>query len=271
MKKFLKSRLAAWLLAVAFVGAAQLSLPENEFIKAQRQTVLIENDGGSGSGVVIRRENKDGKVRLFIWTADHVMRGYDTAKVRQYIRHEGRRAGFVEYTAKVIGRSPAKDCALLWLNAPGDAFGAAEFDSLTPPVVGSEMLHVGNVLGKDFDGSVSVGVLSQVAVAPERVQGWPWGVVDQITCQALFGGSGGPVFKRSNQKVAGLLVGGLVGSGYITYTPVREIYDYAKKNGLFWAVYGDFAPSDVLLEALATASKTPPPPPAVTVELKKKR
>lgn len=263
MKKFLKSRVAAWLFAVLLVGAVHTRLPENEFKAAQNSTVLIETKSGSGSGVVVSRKNGDGKTRLFVWTANHVIADADTATIKQYIRNEGHRVGSKEFTAKVIGRSPEKDCALLWLDAPADAFRAAKFDSGTMRV-GAEVLHIGNVLGANFDGSASVGIISQTGVKP-NVPGWPWGVVDQMTAQALYGGSGGPVFNRANHCVAGLLVGGLVGSGYISFTPVREIYAYARTSPVFWAVYGNRCPSDSLLDGIAKASLLPPAPAAPSV------
>lgn len=263
MKKLLKSRVAAWLFAALLVGALHTRLPENEFSAAQKQTVLVEVGDGSGSGVVVSRKNSDGKVRLFVWTANHVVATADTAKIKQFIRHEGHRAGVVEYSAKVIGRSPEKDCALLWVDAPANAFPAAKFDDGIMQV-GAEVLHIGNVLGANFDGSASIGIISQIGVKPS-VPGWPWGVVDQVTAQALFGGSGGPVFNRSNHRVAGLLVGGLVGSGYITFTPVREIYAYAKTSPVFWAVYGNWCPSDSLLDGIAKSVLLPPAPAAPSV------
>ncbi len=257
MKRFLKSRLVIWLLALSLAGATHYTRPENDFLKAQKQTVLIQTDTGSGSGVVMARENRDGKTRLFVWTAAHVVSDSDNVKIRQFVRHEGRRVGSTEYSAKVIARSDSRDCALLWLDAPLDSFRAAEFDSEHPLAVGSGVMHIGNAMGEALDGSASVGIVSQSGIKPETIQNWPWPVVDQVTCAAFYGCSGGPVFNRDNQKVVGLLVGGIVGSGYIGYIPVREISDYARTAGVSWAVYGNYCPGDDLLNALAKKAERP--------------
>jgi S1-C subfamily serine protease len=247
---------AAFLSAMAVTG---MWPSENKFERAQRATVLLSLPDGQGSGVVVRRESSDG-TRLFIWTAAHVVEGFNEAKVGYFVRYQGARVGRVEFTAQVLARDKAKDIALLWLKAPPGYFGSARFDVRTHHHVGDYQYHVGNFFGEVFDGSVSTGVISQIGVKPEDPQ-WPWAApLDQTTCAAIFGSSGGPVFDSDN-KICGLIVGGPVGKGFIEYVPTREIVKWADSIHVSWAVVGDYSPNDIFLQQLAQSNAVTAKPP----------
>lgn len=238
-----------WGVAVAALIAASAVTakysPENKFERAQRETVLLTLPDGQGSGVVVRRESVDG-VRLFIWTAAHVVEGFSEVEVSYFVRYGGERVGRVSFKARVLARDDAKDIALLWLKADPNYFGAAVFD-FDPQRVGDKQFHVGNFYGDAFDGSVSSGILSQIGIKPEDPQ-WPWATpLDQTTCAAIFGSSGGPVFDVEGE-VVGLIVGGAVGNGFIEYVPTREILKWAHTQAIAWAVVGRYCPSDSTLE-----------------------
>lgn len=247
------------MIASLLVGAVHVqkvvnARSENPYEVAQKQTVLIQSESGQGSGVVIQRGN-----RLFVWTANHVVDTVDTVTVKQFIRYEGHRAGDVEFKARLLKRSVEKDLALFWLDAPVGYFRPAQFE-LETPTVGTPLVHVGNVLGSLFDGSISSGIVSQIGVRPQGVMGWPWSEVnlDCATCAAFYGCSGGPVFKQDSGKVLGIIVGSAtVGQGYINYVPTREIRDFANRTGTFWAVSGSYCPSDDALETLVMFSRVP--------------
>lgn len=217
----------------------------NSYARMQEQTVLIVVKDGQGSGIIVERGD-----RVFLWTANHVVGNSPQVMVKQFIRTKGRKVGEVSFIARIMARDVERDLALLWVDCPPGFFRAAKFAEDGVPLVGTKVVHVGNVLGAEFDGSVSTGIISQVGVLPVDPS-WPWKrPTDQGTFSAFYGGSGGPVFYHSNSKVAGILVGGLVGRGYINYVPVREILVFARKNGVSWAVYGRSCPKDEALESL---------------------
>jgi S1-C subfamily serine protease len=251
LKKFLKSRLGAWTVALlvtaSMVGSRTIST-KVDYCRMQQSVVLIQASDGQGSGVVMERVNEQGRTRVFIWTANHVVENDNKVKIVKNIRTEGHRAGQAEFTAVVIGRDKARDVALLWLDAPAKYFRAAEFAPSAPIAVGTPLTHVGNVQGIAFEDSVSNGILSQVGLKPE---GWPWEMTDQAALAAYFGSSGGPIFRTHNGDVVGLTCGGVVGSGFMNFVPVRVIEDFANGAVLHWAVRGDWCPGDGLLNGLA--------------------
>jgi S1-C subfamily serine protease len=228
----------------------------------QEQTVLIRASDGQGSGVVVERHNSKG-TRVFVWTANHVVEKDSEVEIHKAIRTEGHRVGEAIFKAKVIGRDVARDVAVLWVDAPAGYFRAAEFASDEPLKVGTPLTHVGNAHGNAFEDSVSTGILSQIGLHPD---GWPWVLTDQGAFAATFGCSGGPVFRQSDREVVGLLVGGVVGSGYINFVPVRIISEFANGNGYSWAVRGSTCPNDPFLNALAFRDSllTAKPDPAKT-------
>jgi S1-C subfamily serine protease len=252
LKRFFKSRLGAW--TVAAVAAVTLIQGKKisdrvDYARMQASVVLIQASDGQGSGVVVERTNEHGQARVFIWTANHVVENDNSVTIKKAIRSETRRVGEAVFTAKVIGREAKRDLALLWLDAPAGYFRAAEFAPLAPIEVGTPLTHVGNVLGSSFEDSVSNGILSRNGIRPE---GWPWELTDQAALAAFYGSSGGPLFRTGDGDVAGLVVGGVVGSGFMNFVPVRIIENFANENVLHWAVRGDWCPGDGLLQGLAT-------------------
>lgn len=250
VKKHFGKIWASVIIALALAGhivGAKLRKAEC-YEKMQQSVVLIQASDGQGSGVVVERSNEQGRTRVFIWTANHVVESDTEVKIVKGIRTEGHRAGQAEFTARVIGRDVARDVALLWLDAPAGYFRAAEFAENKPVRVGTPLTHVGNVRGIEFEDSVSVGVMSQIGLKPP---GWPWALTDQAALAAYFGSSGGPIFRTDDETVIGLTVGGVVGSGFMNFVPVRIISEFADINGYLWAVRHNYCPSDDFLEGLA--------------------
>jgi S1-C subfamily serine protease len=214
----------------------------------QKSVVLVKASVGQGSGVVIERTNDEGKTRVFVWTANHVVENDAEVTIVKNIRFEGHRAGEASFKAKVIGRDAKKDIALLWVDAPGSYFRAAEFAETDPIRVGTPLTHVGNVLGEFFEDSVSVGLMSQIGMNPGG--NFPWELTDQYAGEAYFGSSGGPIFRTSDKDVVGIVVGGVVQSGFMQFVPVRVVEIFGEQNGLYWAIRGDWCPRDDFLRAL---------------------
>lgn len=233
----------------------------NKFQDAQEQVGLVsyktpEGATASGSGVVIRRISiTDGKPRLFVWTAKHVVSDTDEVSFRRILHYNGTKKGEMVFTAKVLFRLPNTDAALLWLDAPPEAFAASSFATAEAIAPGSAVFHVGNFL-RQFDGSVSRGTVSQTGIKPE-ILFWPWALVDQTDLRILPGSSGGPIFSEASGKVIGLIVGGpnqgTLGIG--CYVPVRVLI--ADCGAGSWAIYGRFCPSDDLLSLAATKALLP--------------
>lgn len=266
MKSFWPARYFA-VLAVVIGSVAILTFEacnpkSNRYAAAQKATVSVKAQTGEGSGVVIRRANRFGQTRLFVWTAAHVVDGADdcTVVIRQVIRNEGHKVGTSDFKAKIILRSNENiDLALLWLDAPPEYFSFAEFDTQLLQV-GSQLYHVGNFLGEKFDDSFSTGVLSQFGAHPG--QGWPWGenFLDQMTTLIVPGSSGGPVFNSENDKLVGIAVGWAGIPGVSFFVPLRTIVPFANQTGFAWAVYGNYCPTDAELRGFALKYVPPPSP-----------
>src|ERR1044071_7357055 len=137
-------------------STAFLSSTASRYERAQAQTILVETDHGFGSGVVIERQG-----RVFVWTAAHVVK--NTAKVvcHRALRYRGQKAGEMVFPGHVLVRLPGVDAALLLLEAPPQALAGAQWGDSAPLAVGTPLFHVGNLYGPAFDGSVTVGVVSQ--------------------------------------------------------------------------------------------------------------
>lgn len=212
----------------------------------QEQIVLLKLSDGQGSGVVIERENADGDKRVFIWTAEHVVKGHTKVQIIKSIRTEGNRVGESTFSAEVIGRDDAKDLALLWVHAPAGFFRAAEFAPREPIQVGTPLVLAGNVSGSTFDDSLSLGIMSGIGYKTRN-----WELTDQAALAGYFGCSGGPIFRQNERDVVGITVGMIPGSGFMQFVPVRIIENFANENVLHWAVRGDWCPGDKLLHGLA--------------------
>lgn len=236
---------------------AFMSGRENQYEIAQRQTVLVETATGSGSGIVIKRFDGE-QTRVFVWTAAHVVSDVDLCKIHIIFRTGDHKAGDAWFGARVIFRPVGVDSALLWVDADPSFFGAAEFEFGTPKV-GTPVFHVGNLLGKVFDGSVTAGVVSQIGVHPDDLT-WPWDVCDQTTALIVPGSSGGPLFSMRG-RVLGICVGWPQIPGISFYVPVRALVTATRSVGMGWTLRADdYCPSVDLLNALAHKAELPKVP-----------
>ena len=247
-----------WLSAIVIgiIGAALCpDKPRpNKYERAQSQTVLIKTETGSGSGFVIQRISvEDGRPRLFVWTANHVIDDVDEVEVHRILHYNGHRAGEMVFKANVILRLPC-DAALLFLNAPPGIFTLTEISEGTPLPIGTPIFHVGNLLGIMFEGSVMHGYSSQIGLAVG-----PWSAVDQADLSAAPGASGGPVYQYTSGAVVGILVGGPNSATMriVCYVPVRVFERAAVEKHFGWAVRGHYCPGDAVLSAAATAALLP--------------
>jgi len=253
-----------------FVFATSVLAQDNQLYQhLQDVSVTVKSGFGEGSGVIVTREvevapNVKQKVN-FVWTAAHVVDGlrsvrveikngkpqtvveFKDAQIVKELVEDGRRVGEIKMEAKVIKYSDAEngeDLALLMVRKKGFIDKTVTFykNEGKPVAIGTELYHVGSLLGQVGSNSMTRGICSQVGRVLDLGNGD--GVVfDQTTVTAFPGSSGGGVFlsERSGEKAGqymGMLVRG-AGETFNLIVPVRRMREYAKKEGVLWAIDTD--------------------------------
>jgi len=253
-----------------FVFATNVLAQDNQLYQhLQDVSVTVKSGFGEGSGVIVTREVEvapDVKKNVnFVWTAAHVVDGlrsvrveikngkpqtvveFKDAQIVKELVEDGRRVGEIKMEAKVIKYSDAEngeDLALLMVRKKGFIDKTVTFykNEGKPVAIGTELYHVGSLLGQIGSNSMTRGICSQVGRVLDLGNGD--GVVfDQTTVTAFPGSSGGGVFlsERSGKK-AGQYVGMLVrgaGETFNLIVPVRRMRKYGKEEGVLWAIDTD--------------------------------
>ena len=173
---------------------------------------------GTGSGFVI---NADGQ----ILTNNHVVQGAAQLTVKL--------ADQKEYKAKVLGRDPRSDLALIKIDAPGKlpSLHLGESDNL---VVGQKVLAIGNPFG--FQGTLTTGIVSALdrTIQTEDSQAPLEGMI-QTDAAINPGNSGGPLLD-SHGNVIGINTAiygqGNIGIGFaMPINRAKAMLDEFQKNG----------------------------------------
>ncbi|WP_290745942.1 DegQ family serine endoprotease [Amaricoccus sp.] len=168
-----------------------------------------------GSGFII---SADG----YIVTNNHVVEQADEVRVELF---EGG-----EYDAKVIGRDPRTDIALLKIDA-GKDLPFVEFGNSDAAKVGDWVLAIGNPLGQGF--SVSSGIVS----ARNRTLQGSYDDFIQTDAAINRGNSGGPLFDMDGEVIGvntAILSpnGGSIGIGFaMSSAVVSRVVDQLKDFG----------------------------------------
>lgn len=242
----------------------------NSFIFAEDQpistylqniSVTIKTERGSGSGVIFTRniESDTGEKKVnFVWTAAHVLENIrnvktvldsegKTLKIPEFkdvqivkkLIENGTTVGELSMDAIVVKYSDAKDgedLALLMIK---------KFDFVAESVrfyndkagsglsLGTQLYHVGSLLGEDGANSMTTGIISQVG-RMLSLNGGSKVLFDQTTVTAFPGSSGGGIF-LTNGEYVGMLVRG-AGETFNLMVPVRRINKWATSENLTWAV-----------------------------------
>jgi len=232
--------------------------PHNKKVAQYLQDVSVtikakaEYNSSEGSGVLIIRE-VEGKKITFVWTAAHVVDNlrnireiidesgrprkvieFKDAEIVKELVEEGRRVGEIKMSASVVKYSNADtghDLALLMVRAKdygktGARFYLDDKDPIIP--IGTQLFHVGSLLGQMGANSMTTGIVSQVGRIIEKME------YDQTTVTAFPGSSGGGVFLTDGRYV-GMLVRG-AGEGFNLTVPIRRIISWTKKNKIHWAI-----------------------------------
>jgi hypothetical protein len=230
----------------------------------QNVSVTIRSEGafsaGEGSGVIFTRKDSKGNLVNFIWTAAHVVDNLRSERkvlvngspktlvefkdpvVIKEIRQNGRTVGRLQMDAEVLKYSESEDghdLALLRVRKFNFVTDSVVFylDKNIPPL-GTDLLHVGSLLGQMGANSMTDGIYSQHGRILKRLNKH---IFDQTTCTAFPGSSGGGVFLKhgvggnTNPKYVGMLVRG-AGEGFNLIVPVRRMVDYCRKNKMMWAL-----------------------------------
>jgi len=252
-------------ISLLMVFSYQVSANDALYKKLQDVSVTVKSGFSEGSGVIITREvrvgpNKTEKIN-FVWTAGHVIDNlrsvrtvikdgqskkiveFKDAQIVKELIENGRRVGELKMDAKVLKYSDAddgEDLALLMIRKREFIQQNVEFHIAEDPVaIGTELYHVGSLLGQQGSNSMTRGIISQVGRVLNLGSGD--GVVfDQTTVTAFPGSSGGGVFlsERSGDKggqYVGMLVRG-AGETFNLIVPVRRMQDWAAKEGVSWAI-----------------------------------
>jgi S1-C subfamily serine protease len=138
-----------------------------------------------GSGFVIDKAGH-------IVTNYHVVEGATSVEV-SFSNNESMKA-------KVIGKDPATDIAVLKVNAPSRALKPLTLGDSTAVRVGDQVIAIGNPLG--YDRSVSSGIVSAVQrsiTAPNQIS--TIGHVIQTDAALNHGNSGGPLLNANGEVI----------------------------------------------------------------------
>jgi hypothetical protein len=220
-------------------------------------SVTIRAGNAEGSGVVTNIKGVN-----YVWTAGHVVEHlrnikevidprtgtkrtvveFDDAEVVKEDTTDGRKVGQMRYLAKVIKFSSAnggEDLALLRIRKKNLLPHTVVFNKAVDiPGLGTDLYHVGSLLGQMGSNSITTGIYSQVGRLHENV------MYDQTSCSAFPGSSGGGVFFKKDGTYVGMLVRG-AGETFNLIVPTRRMHEWAKKCNLQWALdYTVPVPSD---------------------------
>lgn len=277
-----------WILGLLLVAVSTSAEATDPVVKKlQDISVTVKSGTGQGSGTLFTRE-RDGKNLTFIWTAAHVVDNlrktrevidaktgtkrmvveFADATIVQEFRQNGRRIGETSLDAKVIRYSDSEqgeDLALLMVrkvNFDTPENSAVFYLEDEAPDIGTEVYHVGSLLGQFGSNSLTTGVISQIGRVLEL--GANGIVFDQTTATAFPGSSGGGMYRKSDGRYVGMLVRG-AGEGFNFIVPSRRLKAWAKEARIEWAI----DPS-VPVPADAELAKLPIDDAGVTFDAEKK-
>jgi S1-C subfamily serine protease len=207
---------------VAFIRAEVIQRtqsPFNIFPQSQRGT-------STGSGFVID-ENGD------ILTNAHVVEG--ATKVTADL-------GDKSYDAKIVGRDPSSDVALLKVSASQKDLHPLQLGDSSKAQVGDPVVAIGNPFG--LDRTVTTGIVSALQRKIEAPNGFSIEHVIQTDAAINPGNSGGPLIDSLgrvigiNSQIATAGGNGNIGIGFaIPINTAKKISDEIKKSGAVQHAY----------------------------------
>jgi serine protease Do len=187
------------------------TLPKNTTTTWNGGTALL----GSGSGIIFDK-------RGYILTNEHVIEGATNISITL---SGGRRVA-----AKIIGKDSKTDLAILKVEV--DNLPVAKFGNSSGMRVGDVAVAVGNPLGEEFSGTVTVGVISAVNRNIEY-DGRNYKLI-QTDASINAGNSGGALCNEAGEIIGiiTLKIKSLEGMGFaISINDARPIIEGIMKNG----------------------------------------
>lgn len=241
----------SFFLAIALMVATTAAQAADPLVQQlQDVSVTIKSGSGQGSGVLFTR----GDGVSYVWTAAHVIDNlrktrtviingspkvvveFADAQIVQEFREDGRRIGEQKMEARVVRYSDAEqgnDLALLEVRKKNFSPATVKFYKGEIPEIGTELYHVGSLLGQFGANSLTTGVVSQVGRVLDL--GANGIVFDQTTVTAFPGSSGGGVFLKADGQYMGMLVRG-AGNTFNFIVPVRRLRSWAQEAKVEWAM-----------------------------------
>jgi S1-C subfamily serine protease len=231
-------------------------------------SVTIKSSGGTGSGVLLARkirDKNDNDITVnFVWTAAHVIENlrnvrtvldsdgqtkkiveFKDAEIIKKMIENGSTVGQIVVDAKVIKYSDAKDgqdLALLMIRKLDFSSSSAKFHldkECKGLELGTQLYHVGSLLGENGSNSMTTGIMSQVG-RMVSLNNSNKILFDQTTVTAFPGSSGGGVFLTDGQYI-GMLVRG-AGETFNLIVPMRRMTKWAEEENIMWALDDSIKP-----------------------------
>jgi hypothetical protein len=258
MKNVILSLLLGLALTTPAANSAEKKQSTAEHLQNVSVTIRAEGQfsAGEGSGVIFTRKDTKGNLVNFVWTAGHVIDNLRLTKrilvngtyktvvhfkdpvIIKEIRQDGRTVGRLQMDAEVLKYSESEDghdLALLRIRKLNFVTDSVTFylDKEILPL-GTDLLHVGSLLGQMGANSMTDGIYSQHGRILKHLNKH---IFDQTTCTAFPGSSGGGVFLKhdGNSRYVGMLVRG-AGEGFNLIVPVRRMIEYCEKHKIMWAL-----------------------------------
>ena len=228
----------------------------------QAVSVTVSVDGrGRGSGTMFTREVAKGVFKSYVWTAGHVVDdlrtkrtvidrdtgteriivGFKDCQIYQETLQDGRKVAQRYLECKVICYSncdTGEDIAVLEVRLRNYTKESTTFYlGEEIPGIGTELIHVGSLLGDIGSNSLTTGVTSQVGRLLTLNDSYAEVIYDQTSAVAFPGSSGGGVFNQETGEYVGMLTAGIRDAqGFHWYVPVRRMQGWAKEMNLEWAM-----------------------------------
>ena len=254
----MRPRFSLFLIAIALALATASSSQAQVVQKLLDISVTVKSGGSQGSGTLVTRKLPSGDTITFVWTAGHVVDGlrktrtvvdpesgtpravveFEDAQIVKEFTEDGRRIGEQKFEARILRYSDSEqgeDLALLQVRKKNyTTEGGTEFylDAAIPPI-GTDLYHVGSLLGQFGANSFTTGTMSQHGRVLNL--GANGVIFDQTTVTAFPGSSGGGVFLKSDGRYVGMLVRG-AGEQFNFIVPARRLAGWAKKAKVEWAI-----------------------------------
>ena len=256
-------KLASLFMVALLLIPASVSQAEEVSVSQYLQdiSVTIKTDRGSGSGVIFSRKisSDDGDKNVnFVWTAAHVLEGirsirsildiegktlkkpvFKDVKIVKKLIENGITVGELSMDAVVVKYSDAtdgEDLALLMIKKFDFVDVSAKFkkdENNAGLALGTQLYHVGSLLGESGANSMTTGIMSQVG-RMLALNSSTKILFDQTTVTAFPGSSGGGVFLTTGEYI-GMLVRG-AGETFNLIVPMRRIQKWAKSEDIEWAL-----------------------------------